>query len=486
MSKGTGMKKRILTLLLGAVLIAGLVFVLPSFTTGCGGEVLRIGYTLYEPMNYLDGEGELTGHDTEFAEMACEELGYTPEFIRIEWSKKTLELESGRIDLIWNGMTITPDLEEVMLITDPYMVNQQVIVADKAELDLYAEPADLLLADSIVFESGSAADSVLHEIEGMSEDILKGATSQAAAFTDVLSGASDVAVVDITMANTMLAEGTDFSESLGYKDIGFPTEEYGIGMRDDEQGRELLVALNALIAKYKSDGTLDGLYEKYIANVAPADELTFWSVTLSLLSGFAITCLIFIVTLGCALPLGLLISFGTMSRFKWLRGILKTIIWIIRGVPLMLLVITIYYIPGILMGTVAFPALIAVFIAFVINYACYFSEIFRGGIQSISRGQYEAGQALGMTKMQIFFKVILLQVIKRIIPPMSNEIITLVKDTALARVILVEEIILRAEDFILKGFIWPLFYSAVFYLVFVGVLTLVFRYAEKKLSYFKV
>lgn len=480
------MKKRMITILLGVLLIAGLVFALPSSVSGCGQETLRIGYTLYEPMNYLDESGELTGHDTEFAEMACEELGYTPEFIRIEWSKKIIELESGRIDLIWNGMTITDELKDAMLISDPYMVNQQVIVVQSDDYDLYETPDDLVGAGSIVFESGSAADLLIHAIEGIDSVELKGATSQSAAFTDVLSGASDVAVVDITMAQTMLAEGTDYSAALIYKDIGFAPEEYGIGMRDDEQGRELLAALNAIIAEYKENGTLDALYDKYIANVAPADDITFWSVTLSLLRGFAVTCLIFIVTLGCALPLGLLISFGTMSRFAWLRGLLKTIIWIIRGIPLMLLVITIYYVPGILMGTVAFPALVAVFIAFVINYACYFSEIFRGGIQSISKGQYEAGQALGMTKSQIFFRIVLLQVIKRIIPPMSNEIITLVKDTALARVILVEEIILRAEDFILKGFIWPLFYSAVFYLVFVGILTLVFRYAEKKLSYFKV
>ncbi len=479
-------KKRIISLLLGALLVAGLIFVLPAGVSGCGEETLKIGYTLYEPMNYIDSMGNLSGHDTEFAEMACEEMGYKPEFVRIDWNKKELALASGEIDLIWNGMTITDDLREVMLISDPYMVNQQVVVAKKDAISAYVTTEDLAEAETIAYEKGSAAESVLKDVFGSLEGSrFKGAQSQKDAFTEVYSGASEIAIVDITMANTMLAEGTDFSSTLAYADVGFPPEEYGIGMRDDEQGRELLASLNAIIAKYKEDGTFDALYEKYIANPVPSG-ITFGGVTLSLLGGFGVTCLIFIVTLGCALPLGLLISFGTMSRFKWLRGILKTIIWIIRGVPLMLLVITIYYVPGILLGTVAFPALVAVFIAFVINYACYFSEIFRGGIQSISRGQYEAGQALGMTKAQIFFRIVLVQVIKRIIPPMSNEIITLVKDTALARVILVEEIILRAEDFIVKGFIWPLFYSAVFYLVFVGILTLLFRYAEKKLSYFKV
>lgn len=212
----------------------------------------------------------------------------------------------------------------------------------------------------------------------------------------------------------------------------------------------------------------------------------FWQVTLSLLEGFGTTCLIFIVTLAASLVLGLLIAFGTMSRYKWLRAILKTLIWIIRGTPLMLQIMVIFYVPGLLFHVNLFTRLTAVFVAFIINYSCYFSEIYRGGIQSISRGQYEAGQVLGMTRAQIFFRVVLVQVIKRIIPPMSNEVMTLVKDTSLARVILVEEIIKNAEDFVMDGLVWPLFYSAVFYLVFVGILTLAFRLVEKRLAYFKV
>ena len=216
----------------------------------------------------------------------------------------------------------------------------------------------------------------------------------------------------------------------------------------------------------------------------------FWEVTLSLLEGFGTTCLIFIMTLAASLVLGLLIAFGTMSRFKWLRAVLKTVIWIIRGTPLMLQVMVVYYVPGVVFGVTPFGRdiwqFVAVFASFSINYSCYFSEIYRGGIESIPKGQYEAGQVLGMTKAQIFFRVVLVQVVKRIIPPMSNEIMTLVKDTSLARVILVKEIIGKSEDFMKEGLIWPLFYSAVFYLVFVGVLTILFRLAEKKLSYFKV
>ena len=212
----------------------------------------------------------------------------------------------------------------------------------------------------------------------------------------------------------------------------------------------------------------------------------FLEVFSALCSGFLVSCEIFVLTLVFALPLGLIIAFGTMSRFRVLRAVLKTFVWIIRGTPLMLQIMFIYYGPGLLFRWQAMERLLAVLIAFVINYACYFSEIYRGGIESISKGQYEAGQVLGMTKAQIFFKIVLLQVIKRIVPPMSNEIITLVKDTSLARIISVVELLFEAERYLLQGLIWPLFFTAVFYLAFVGILTLLFNFIEKKLNYSRV
>lgn len=211
----------------------------------------------------------------------------------------------------------------------------------------------------------------------------------------------------------------------------------------------------------------------------------FVEVTLSLLDGLEQTFLIFALTLVLALPLGLVISFGSMSRFKPLAYITKIFVWIIRGVPLMLQVIIVFYVPGFLLGSPLFSRFSSVIAAFVINYACYFSEIYRGGIESIAKGQYEAGQVLGMTRSQIFFKVVLMQVVKRILAPMSNEVITLVKDTALARVIMIVEIIQAAQNFAAYGLMWPLFYTAVFYLVFVGLLSLLFGYFEKKLDYYK-
>ncbi len=217
----------------------------------------------------------------------------------------------------------------------------------------------------------------------------------------------------------------------------------------------------------------------------------FWTVTISLLEGFFTTIQLFVLTLVFALPLGLVISFGSMSRLGIVRIPIRFVIWIIRGTPLLLQLLVFYYGPGIILGVNIWGSgdegrFIAALVAFVINYSCYFSEIYRGGIQSIPEGQYEAGQVLGLTKSQIFFKVILLQVIKRIVPPISNEVITLVKDTSLARVIAVYEIIWSGQAFIKSaGIIWPLFYTGAFYLLFSGGLTVLFHTIEKKLDFFR-
>ena len=216
------------------------------------------------------------------------------------------------------------------------------------------------------------------------------------------------------------------------------------------------------------------------------------SVILGRLSGaFLLNCELFALTLLFALPLGLVVAFGSMSRCRLLSGAVKTFVWVIRGTPLMLQIIVIYLGPGLLGMNNPWPSgsggrMVAAVVAFAINYACYFSEIYRGGIEAVPKGQTEAGQVLGMTKSQIFFKVTLLQVVKRIVPPMGNEFITLVKDTSLSNFIMVGEIIKLAKDFGNKGMIWPLFYAGAFFLVFNGIVTLALSRTEKKLDYFRV
>ena len=212
----------------------------------------------------------------------------------------------------------------------------------------------------------------------------------------------------------------------------------------------------------------------------------FLSVTMELLRGFWETVQIFALTLVFSLPLGLVVAFGSMSRFQPLKWLTRSFVWIIRGTPLMLKLILIFYGPGLIFGINGLGRFQAVILAFTINYACYFSEIYRGGIESIPQGQYEAGQVLGMTKSQIFFRVVLLQMVKRILPPMAGEIITLVKDTALARTISVYEIMWRGQAFIKSdGLIWPMFYTGAFYLLFSGLLTLLFGRLEEKLNYYR-
>ena len=205
----------------------------------------------------------------------------------------------------------------------------------------------------------------------------------------------------------------------------------------------------------------------------------------SLFEGFGLNCFIFVITLLAAIPLGLVITFGSMSKFKPLSWLTKLFVWIIRGTPLMLQIFVVLYAPGLLFDFPIRQRMMAVLIAFVINYAAYFSEIYRGGIESIPKGQYEAGQVLGMTKAQVFFKVVLLQVVKRIIPPMGNEVLTLVKDTSLARIVGVAEIIMCAERFTKEGLIWPLFSTGLFFLGMCGILTVILNFIEKKLDYYK-
>ena len=218
------------------------------------------------------------------------------------------------------------------------------------------------------------------------------------------------------------------------------------------------------------------------------------SVVQALNQGFLQTLKLFFVTLLGAIPLGLIISFGSMSRFRPLSYLTKIVVWIIRGTPLMIQLLIIYFMPG-LMGNNIWGGgesgrFLAASVAFVFNYACYFSEIYRGGIQGVPKGQEEAGLVLGMTKSQIFFKITLLQMIKRIVPPMSNEIITLVKDTSLARIIALQEVIWAGQSFMkgnqgIAGVIWPLFFTAVYYLIFNGILTVLLGRLEKKLEYFR-
>ena len=215
-------------------------------------------------------------------------------------------------------------------------------------------------------------------------------------------------------------------------------------------------------------------------------SISFLDVTLKLLSGLGNTILIFLVSFSIAIPLGVLFSRFSLSKNKVLQKVMQVFIWVIRGTPLMLQIMVVFYVPGLLFNLPSLPRIIAAILAISINYAVYFSEIFRAGYQSISKGQKEAGFVLGLSRMEIFFKIQLLQIIKKIIPPMTNETISLVKDTALARIIAVNEVMLAADKIVgTYAIVYVLFYSAIFYLLVVGIISFLFKMLEKKLSYFE-
>ncbi len=253
--------KKLLTAVLCAALCVGTVAALPLGFAGCGDDnTIVVGYTIYEPMNYMEN-GELTGHDTELAQLVLGDmLGYNVKFQEITWDYKVAELESHNIDVIWNGMTITDELKESILISESYMVNQQVLIAPTDVLGNYNDASDLV-GVKVAVENGSAADNLVSDIEGIVDGDINRAESQAKALMEVGTGASAVGVIDITMAQSMTGEGTSYA-NIGYKDIGFPEELYGVGMRKDDT--ELCNKINEALAELEAEGTLDELYQKYL------------------------------------------------------------------------------------------------------------------------------------------------------------------------------------------------------------------------------
>ena len=250
--------KKLFTTLLTLVMAFSAICALGA----CGEreKTLVIGYTLYAPMNYKDDSGKLIGFDTEFAEKACEELGYTPKFQIIDWDQKISELQTNQIDLIWNGMTITDELKKNIAISDPYLENKQVVVTKAENAEKFTDVESVGAAASIAVESGSAGESTVTD-NGYTSTLNK-MTAQSDCLLEVKTGRSEIAIIDYTMAKAMTGENTDFSD-LTFIDVGYGGEEYGIGMRKEDT--ELLEKINALIKKYKTDGTFDALVKKYMA-----------------------------------------------------------------------------------------------------------------------------------------------------------------------------------------------------------------------------
>ena len=497
------MKRKVLSVLL----CAGLAV---SMLAGCGSDssnankkaestgsdleyvkdkgTLVVGVTDFEPMDYKDDNGEWVGFDADMAKAFAESIGVEAEFVEIDWDNKELELDGKSIDCVWNGMTLTDEVESSMECTDAYMNNAQVVVVPADKADKYQDE-DSVKDLTFAVEAGSAGEEQVNRIGAQYTAV----SSQADALMEVASGNSDAAAIDALMAAAMIGEGTGYAD-LTYT-ISLNDEEYGVGFR---KGSDLAAALNDYFKKSMEDGSMKKCAETYNLgwsfNKMELIMEQFPIVIHSLNVGFLQTLKLFFATLLGAIPLGLVIAFGSMSHFKPLSYITNIIVWIVRGTPLMIQMLIIYYFPGLVLGNPIWGGgesgrFLAASVAFIFNYACYFSVIYRGGIQGIPQGQTEAGLVLGMTKHQIFFKVKLLQMVKRIVPPMSNEIITLVKDTSLARIIALQEIIWAGQAFLkgsqgISGAIWPMFFTAFYYLIFNGILTVLLGKLEKKLEYF--
>ena len=423
---------------------------------------LVIGITDFEPMDYKDADGSWIGFDADMAKAFAESLGVTAEFVEIDWDNKILELDSKTIDCVWNGMTLTAEVTSAMECSNAYCNNAQVVIvpADKAsEYQTVESVKDLTFAA----EAGSAGEAELTAL-GYTVTPVK---AQSDALMEVAAGTSDAAVIDSLMAAAMVGEGTGYA-SLTYT-CGLNSEEYGVGFR---KGSDLAQKLNDFFMASYADGSMSswsplGFLRPYLKKLPKDGKLTWGQKTQLWFAG----------------------------DFRPIRLIVRFVIWVVRGTPLMLQLLVFYYFPGLVLhkniwGSGEAGRFLASSIAFIFNYACYFSEIFRGGIQGVPKGQQEAGQVLGMTSTQIFFKVTLLQMVKRIVPPMSNEVITLVKDTSLSRIIALQEIIWAGQAFLkgtqgISGAIWPLFFTGIYYLIFSGLLTLALGKLEKKLDYFK-
>ena len=263
-------KKRLLALICAGILSASMLTACGNDESEAASDTLKIGYTVYQPMNYTDEDGNFTGFDTEFAEAVCEKLGREPEFIEINWDTKIVELDAGSIDCLWNGMTITDDLKENILISDPYVMNKQVVVINADNADKYTDLASLADA-TLVAEAGSAGQAVIEDPEsGLNAANLTTVTKQTDALLEIASGASDAAVLDWTLAKNMIGEGTDFDNLMMIDGVDLAEEEYGIGFRKDDT--ELCNQVNEIMKELADDGTVPALADKYGLSLAPSLE----------------------------------------------------------------------------------------------------------------------------------------------------------------------------------------------------------------------
>ncbi len=450
--------KRVLVALLAISMAAGVL-------TGCGSKgsdkTFTVGFDAeFPPYGYRDDNGEYVGFDLDLAAEVCKRQGWELVKQPIDWDAKDMELSSGAIDCIWNGFTMN-GREDAYTWTEPYVDNSQVFVVAAAS---GVQNKEELAGKVVAVQKDSSALAALNDEENTDNIALRDSFAQLieyadynTAFMDLEQGAVDAVAIDIGVAQYQIAqrEAGKFVMLQG-EDNKLAVEQYAVGFLKGND--ELRNTVQKTLDEMAADGTFTQIAEKWV------------------------------LTLLFSLPLGLIVAFGRMSGCKVIRIISKIYISIMRGTPLMLQIIVVYFAPFYVfrmhVGTgYRFPAVI---VAFVINYAAYFAEIYRAGIESIPVGQYEAAQVLGYSKAQTFVKIILPQVVKRVLPPVTNETITLVKDTSMAFTISIAEMFTVAKQIgAAQTSVVPLLAAGVFYYIFNLVVASFMEYLEKKTSYYR-
>lgn len=480
------MKKSILSI---ALLCLVTLFVISGCSNGQGSEasvdkvVVGLDDT-FVPMGFTNDEGELEGFDIDLARAVFERAGIEVEFQSIDWAMKETELNTGNIDAIWNGYSITEERKQEVDFSDVYLENRQVIItlAD-SEIETKKDLAGKVVG---VQEASSSLEAVNKEttlVESFAggEPVLYENNNQA--LMDLEAGRIDAIVADEILARYYIAQRGEDQYNILEEDFG--SEDYGVGVKKGNE--ELLETINTQIEAMKNDGSFDEIYEKWFGESASEDVSSgssIFTTATSIFSGVGTTLKVFIVTLLLSIPFGVVIALGRLYKMPLVRGAVEGYILIMRGTPLLLQLIFIFY--GLPLAGIVFDRFTAVVIAFGLNYAAYFGEIFRAGISSIDRGQYEAAEVLGLSKWQTFRRIILPQTIKRVLPPVSNEVITLVKDTSLVYVLGLNDMLRVAKIASnAQASLTPLLVVGVFYFIFTAILTKGFKWLEKRYGYYR-
>lgn len=463
-------------------------------------SVLIVGFDQnFPPFGYVDENGDYVGFDLDLAKETAKRLGMEIKYQPIDWDSKDMELESGTIDCIWNGFTMN-GREDKYTWTDPYMDNSQVVVVRK---DSGLKSLDDLSGKIVEVQKESSAQTAIDEDEELKNSFSDYITvaDYNTGIMDLESGAADAIAMDIYVAKDQIKN----KEDLVIMDENISTEQYAVGFL--KGNTELRNEVENTLIEMMEDGTFKEISKKWFDGedvcildssqkktenesevVSESESISLLDSFVQLISGMGTTLKIFLLTLLFSLPLGLLISFGRMTKNKILRTIVKVYISLMRGTPLMLQLLVVYFGPYYLFGISISSAYrgIACIIAFALNYAAYFAEIYRSGIESMPKGQYEAARVLGYSKVQTFFTIIFPQVIKRILPSLTNEIITLVKDTSLAFSIAYMEMFTQAKALAAsyKSMI-PFVAAAIFYYIFNFVVAALMEHIEKKMNYYE-